>query len=134
MFGLDNNNQVRPLVFDFQSFSKFLASYMTFRKSMRPSFSYRLLGRMAGIRSQSLVAMIALGQRLPSNEALEKLMRALDFSDREAEFARLLVARDRAKDDHLKSYYSQRLRQIEQEQLSRSTAPTIPVQPNSFAG
>ena len=112
----------RPSVFQYSSFAHFLSSYMAFRKAQKPNFSYRLLGRMAGIRSQSLVAMIALGHRLPSNDALEKLMTALDFDTKEAEYARLLVARDRAKDEELKVFYSQKLSQIQQGSGTESQA------------
>lgn len=98
--------------FLYGDYASFLTDYVNRKKSRTPSYSYKVLCRAAGLKSQSLVAMVAKGQRLPSRDVLRKLNGAMKLSPAESEYLEVLVDWHKAKDDDDRAFYHKKLRTI----------------------
>ena len=89
----------RSSVFQYRDYARFLSDFVAERKRCSPSFSYKVLCRAAGLRSQSLVGMIATGQRLPSRDVLRKLNGAMRLTPAERDYLETLVEYQKSRDD-----------------------------------
>ena len=96
-------------VFEFTRFSDYFASYCRNKKRYDGTFSFRRLARKAGMRSPSLLAMIAKGDRTPTPGCLMQLSRALELKKNESEYAAALVGMERASSDEERLHYQRKM-------------------------
>lgn len=82
---------MEPKITDYSMFSAFLADICRYNRTKNRRFSYRWLARRAGIKSHSLLIMIARGQRQPTPATLAKICRALKLSEEETAYAEKLA-------------------------------------------
>jgi uncharacterized protein (TIGR02147 family) len=99
-------------IFDFSDFPSYLAGYIKLRQKSEKSFSLKYLARHLGIRSPSLLVMVASGKRPPSESLLWKLRQHLNLTDREYLYAKALVMTTRARSIEEQIYYRSQLRSL----------------------
>ncbi len=98
--------------FHYKHYASFLAAYIGTRKRKTPAYSYQALSRAAGLRSQSLVAMVASGKRLPTRSTLRKLNAAMKASAAEGEYLETLVDFLKTKDADEREVLNRKLKEL----------------------
>jgi uncharacterized protein (TIGR02147 family) len=97
-------------IFGFPDFSSYIAHYVKARKEADPSFSYRRFSRRLGLKSESLLRMVASGKRRATPDLVYRIGSALGFNTRELEYAEALAGLQRARNLIEKSRYAEKLR------------------------
>jgi uncharacterized protein (TIGR02147 family) len=85
-------------VYDFLDYRAFLRAYYDAAKRARPSFSFRMFSKLAGLKSPNFMKLVMDGQRNLGPESVERFSVALKLAPREAEFFADLVAFGQARD------------------------------------
>lgn len=97
-------------VFDFPSFGDFLTAFVQEKKQKDSNFSFTVLARLLKVRSPSLLAMIARGERFPQLDLLAKISEYIKLSEAEAAYVDALVGFQKSKDPATKEKFAERLR------------------------
>jgi uncharacterized protein (TIGR02147 family) len=84
------------VVYDFLSYRAYLRAYYEAAKQKRPSFSYRMFSKLAGLRSPNFLKLVIEGDRNLGPESIPRFAEALGLSAEEAEFFADLVAFEQA--------------------------------------
>jgi uncharacterized protein (TIGR02147 family) len=79
-------------VYDFLDYRAYLRAYYEAAKRSRPSFSFRLFSKLAGLRSPNFLKLVMDGERNLGPESIERFADALGLGAPEAEFFGDLVA------------------------------------------
>jgi uncharacterized protein (TIGR02147 family) len=79
-------------VYDFLDYRAYLQAYYEAAKRERPSFSFRLFSKLAGLRSPNFLKLVIEGERNLGAESVGKFAEALGLSGADAEFFADLVA------------------------------------------
>jgi uncharacterized protein (TIGR02147 family) len=87
-----------PTPYDYLDYRGFLADWFAAKKAANPRYSYRVFARRAGGKSPSLLHHVIDGRRNLTPSALADFVVALGLRAGEAQFFRLLVELDQAKD------------------------------------
>lgn len=87
-----------PSPYDYLNFRLYLADWFAAKKEANPRFSHRLFARLAGQKSPSLLHHVIEGRRNLTAQTTEGFVAALSLRTGEAQFFRLLVAFEQAKD------------------------------------
>src|SRR4051812_21190972 len=103
-------SQDRYPIFNFPDFSSYVFHYVKSRKDADPSFSYRRFSRRLGLKSESLLRMVASGKRKATPDLVYRIGSALGFNARELEYADALAGLQRARNLVEKSRYADKLR------------------------
>ena len=82
-----------PQIHQFNDFSKFLTSYIAFRRTRHQWFSGRWITRRAGLSSPSNLSMLMSKKRPPSLDLVQRVCEALGLTADEARFAVLMTER-----------------------------------------
>ena len=88
----------RPVVFDFTDYRAYLRAHYQTEKARRPSYSFRLFSRLAGLRSPNFLKLVIDGQRNLGSESIPKFVKALGLNASEGAFFADLVAFNQAPD------------------------------------
>lgn len=96
---------VLPNIYDYLNFSDYLRAFIEYKRSINKKFSYEFLARRLGIKSRSALAMIANGDRQPSEEILEKIFSEAALTPEEQTYARRLVASTKSRDTIEKDFH-----------------------------
>jgi uncharacterized protein (TIGR02147 family) len=92
-------NKTRPIevsVYDYLDFRAYLRAYYDAAKRTRPSFSFRLFSKLAGLRSPNFLKLVIDGQRNLGADSVGRFADALNLSATDAEFFGDLVAFNQA--------------------------------------
>src|SRR5262249_31981564 len=100
-----NLNPDRYPIFNFPDFSSYVFHYVKSRKEADPSLSYRRFSRRLGLKSESLLRMVASGKRKATPDLVYRIGAALGFNSRELEYADALAGLQRARNLAEKSRY-----------------------------
>jgi len=87
-----------PSVFDYLDHRAFLGAWFSHRKQQEGGFSHRRFARMAGQSSPSLALEVMEGNRNLTPATADGFCRAMELSNREADFFLALVRLNQAKD------------------------------------
>lgn len=79
-------------VYDFLDHRAYLAAYYQAAKRTRPSFSFRLFSKLAGLRSPNFLKLVIDGQRNLGADSVARFTQALGLEGADAEFFSDLVA------------------------------------------
>jgi uncharacterized protein (TIGR02147 family) len=83
-------------VYDFLDYRAYLRAYYEAAKRQRPSFSFRLFSKLAGLRSPNFLKLVIDGDRNLGAESIGRFAEALGLGAADAEFFADLVALDQA--------------------------------------
>lgn len=101
-----------PSIYLFEDFSAYFDAYMRSRRALDQTYSYRRLCRAVNLKSPSLLAMIAGGQRAPGPGLLLKICKAFELSNNEVAYAEALVSKQRVKDASAQQSFDKRLEEL----------------------
>lgn len=90
--------QSLPSPYQYVDHRRFLADWFRAKKELNPRFSHRLFARLAGQKNPSLLHHVIEGRRNLTRETTESFVRGLGLRAGEAQFFRLLVQLDQARD------------------------------------
>jgi uncharacterized protein (TIGR02147 family) len=79
-------------VYDYLDHRAYLAAYYTAAKQTRPSFSFRLFSKLAGLRSPNFLKLVIDGERNLGADSVGRFAEALGLGSADAEFFSDLVA------------------------------------------
>jgi uncharacterized protein (TIGR02147 family) len=79
-------------VYAFLDYREYLRAYYEAAKRVRPSFSFRLFAKLAGLRSPNFLKLVIDGQRNLGADSIARFAQALELSAADAEFFADLVA------------------------------------------
>src|SRR5689334_10233731 len=79
-------------VYAFLDYREYLRAYYQAAKRVRPSFSFRLFSRLAGLRSPNFLKLVIDGQRNLGADSTARFAQALELNGADAEFFSDLVA------------------------------------------
>jgi uncharacterized protein (TIGR02147 family) len=83
-------------VFGYLDYRAYLKAHYQATKAQRPSYSFRLFSKLAGLRSPNFLKLVIDGQRNLSTESVERFSAAIGHDAAEAEFFGDLVAFNQA--------------------------------------
>lgn len=83
-------------VFEYLDYRDYLKAHYQVTKAQRPSYSFRLFSKLAGLRSPNFLKLVIDGQRNLSAESVERFSTAIGHDAAEAEFFADLVAFNQA--------------------------------------
>jgi uncharacterized protein (TIGR02147 family) len=84
--------EVGVSVYDFLDHRAYLAAYYRAAKRTRPSFSFRLFSKLAGLRSPNFLKLVIDGERNLGADSVGRFSQALGLEGADAEFFADLVA------------------------------------------
>ena len=84
--------EVGVSVYDFLDHRAYLAAYYQAAKRTRPSFSFRLFSKLAGLRSPNFLKLVIDGERNLGADSVGRFSQALGLAGADAEFFADLVA------------------------------------------
>lgn len=84
--------KVEVRVYDFLDYRAYLRAYYEAAKKTRPSFTYRLFSKLAGLRSPNFLKLVIEGKRNLGAESVVRFSEALGLEGVDAEFFADLVA------------------------------------------
>ena len=84
--------EVGVSVYDFLDHRAYLAAYYAAAKRTRPSFSFRLFSKLAGLRSPNFLKLVIDGERNLGADSVGRFAEALGLEGADAEFFSDLVA------------------------------------------
>ncbi|MEZ4316334.1 MAG: TIGR02147 family protein [Myxococcota bacterium] len=87
-----------PSPYDYLDYRRYLADWFTSKKEANPNYSHRLFARKAGQKSPSLLHHVIEGRRNLTPQTTEAFVTALGLRTGEAQFFRLLVELDQARE------------------------------------
>src|SRR5258706_16181048 len=79
-------------VYDFLDYRAYLRAYYEAAKRTRPSFSFRLFSKLAGLRSPNFLKLVIDGERNLGADSVGRFNQALGLEGADAEFFADLVA------------------------------------------
>lgn len=97
-------------ILEYLSFSDFLRDYAAEQKQRSSKFSYQFFAKKLGLKSASLIAMLVKGERLPTDDFLQRLMSYLRLSTHEIAYAETLLRYCKANDGPQKEYFAEKLK------------------------
>ncbi len=97
-------------IYGFPDFSSYVSHYVKARKDADPSFSYRRFSRRLGLKSESLLRMVASGKRRATPDLVYRIGTALGFNTKELEYADALAGLQRSRNLLEKTRYAEKLR------------------------
>ncbi len=83
-------------VYDFLDYRAYLRAYYEAAKRVRPSFSFRLFSKLAGLRSPNFLKLVIEGERNLGADSVPRFIEALELKGPDAEFFADLVAFNQA--------------------------------------
>src|SRR5215813_10276244 len=83
-------------VYDFLDYRAYLRAYYEAAKRTRPSFTFRLFSKLAGLRSPNFLKLVIEGQRNLGADSIPRFIEALGLQGPDAEFFADLVAFNQA--------------------------------------
>jgi uncharacterized protein (TIGR02147 family) len=83
-------------VFEFLDYRDYLKAHYQVTKAQRPSYSFRLFSKLAGLRSPNFLKLVMEGQRNLSADSVTRFSSAMGHDATEAEFFADLVAFNQA--------------------------------------
>ena len=89
---LKRGTEVGLNIYDFLDYRAYLRAYYDAAKRVRPSFSFRLFSKLAGLRSPNFLKLVIDGERNLGPDSVERFAQALGLESAEAEFFADLVA------------------------------------------
>jgi len=89
---LKKKKDVGVSVYDFLDHRAYLAAYYQAAKRTRPSFSFRLFSKLAGLRSPNFLKLVIDGERNLGADSVARFTQALGLEGADAEFFSDLVA------------------------------------------
>lgn len=102
-------------IFHFPDFSSYVAHHVKSKKETDPTFSYRRFSRRLGLKSESLLRMVASGKRKATPDLVYRIGAAIGFNSKELEYAEALAGLQRARNLDEKSRYAEKLRGLSPE-------------------
>src|SRR5687767_6917375 len=100
---------LRPKVFQYTDFRKYLSELSVYIKREKPQFSHRYFARLAGYKSSSALKKILSGDLRLSEEAILKVIRIFEIPKSEQEFFSQLVHFHQAQNGSLKVKLAQEI-------------------------
>lgn len=100
------------LITDFFYFSDFFSAFMRQKRAQGSPLSYRSLAKALGLQSTSSLAMVATGKRFPTDDLLQKLCTRLGLDEEQKEYARLMIAYERAKKSDEKQFFLEKMNRL----------------------
>jgi uncharacterized protein (TIGR02147 family) len=88
--------KVEVRVYDFLDYRAYLRAYYEEAKKTRPSFTFRLFSKLAGLRSPNFLKLVIDGQRNLGADSIVRFSEALGLDGLDAEFFADLVAFNQA--------------------------------------
>jgi uncharacterized protein (TIGR02147 family) len=99
-------------IYHFPDFSSYVAHYVKSRKEIDPSFTYRRFSKRMGLKSESILRMVASGKRKASPDLVYRISSAVGFNSKELEYAEALAGLHRTRKLTEKSRYAEKLRTL----------------------
>ena len=78
-------------IFEYIDFRKYLKDYYLFHKKHSKYFSYRYFSQKAGFSSHNVLKFVILGTRNIASASIDKFAQALNLSEKETAYFRLIV-------------------------------------------
>src|SRR5262245_2941178 len=100
---------LKPNIFDYLNYRKFLGDFYTINKQNDPSFSLRSFSRRAGLKSYNYLKLVSDGKRRLSESMLPEFVKGLKLNTTEEAYMRELLHLDRCEKLDEKSESFQRL-------------------------
>jgi len=91
-----------PLVRNYQDYRRFLKDWFEFKKSLRPSFSYRRFSALLGLKSPNYMQLVLTGQRNMSVELAQKFAKLCSLSMAQTDYFIALVQLESFQNDEQK--------------------------------
>lgn len=101
------DNQIN--IFEYTDYRDYLGDFYTLMKRVKPQFSYRFFSRLAGLKSPNYLKLVVDGDRNLTQDTIEKFIKALKLSKKEAGFFRTLVLQNQATTTEEKDFYTQQI-------------------------
>jgi hypothetical protein, TIGR02147 len=98
-------------VYDYIDYRRFLKDRFSEQKKKRPSFSYRVFNRQAGIKSSGFLKLVMDKKRNLADDGIRKISRGFKMSENEERYFELLVKFNQADSNETKDRYFRELSQ-----------------------
>lgn len=96
-------------MFQYESYQELLKAMIAQRKQNGRTFSYRWFSKQAGLSSPNFLHLVVNGQRHLSGASVEKVIKIFHLKKEEADFFRVLVLFNKAKNLSEKEHYAHQL-------------------------
>ncbi len=96
---------VKPNIFEYDNYRKYLKDWFLWMKESSPNFSFRTFSMWAGFKSPNQLQLVFQGKRNITSQTLPLFMKTLKLKHREQKFFELLVNYDQAPDNQSKARY-----------------------------
>lgn len=106
---LQRSAKVKPNIYEFLDYRRFLKAMYEHFKFTKPSFSYRNFARAAGLKASNHLKLVMDGKRNLSPQAIYQFAKAFWLKNSEQDFFALLVHFDQAKTTEEKSHYYEKI-------------------------
>lgn len=104
-----NTKTEKPDILEYGSYRKYLRDTYSYLKVEKPQFSFRFFSRMAGFNSPNFLKLVMEEQRNLSAESVEKFIKALKLTGKEATHFRQLVLLEQSESLEEKKIYAEQL-------------------------
>ena len=102
-------------IFTYSNYREYLKDYFEQEKKTKHFFSQRYFAQKAGFKSHTYTGRVIRGERNFSEDAIEKMLKGIGLSGKEAEYFTLLVHKNQSKSDEEKDKLSIELTLIKRE-------------------
>ncbi|HLV32132.1 MAG TPA: TIGR02147 family protein [Chitinispirillaceae bacterium] len=99
-------------IYCYSDYRKYIQDYYFYQKSIRKSFTYRVLSARAGINSSGFYPLVVQGKRDLTDATIKKTSDALELSPFESEYFANLVRFNQAKTLKKKNMYFEQLLEV----------------------
>lgn len=99
----------KPVVFAYQDYRLYLRDFRDYQVAHQPGFSVRNFSRRAEIKAPTYLNLVIEGRRNLKSDTVNKFLRALQMSGREARYFETLVLFNQARNEKDRDLYLQRL-------------------------
>lgn len=96
---------MKPNIFQYSDFRKYLVDFYNYAKKNNPAFSHRYFAAKAGFASSNFLHLVMTGKRNLTKEFMPKFAKAIGLNKKEQHYFESLISFNQAKDPESKRYY-----------------------------
>ncbi|KMQ52096.1 hypothetical protein CHISP_1085 [Chitinispirillum alkaliphilum] len=112
------------LIYNYTDYRQFLSEWFAYQKNCDPRFSYRVFSDMCGFKTKDFIYRVIQGSKNLSPQSSQKVCKAIKLTKRKANYFRLLVHFNQAKNHEDRDLYFTRLSLLRKE-VSRYSKPEL---------
>jgi len=113
---------MKPDIFQFSDYRKYLKSFYEWSKETNDKFSYRYFAKRAGYASSNFLYLIIEGKRNLTKNYIAKFADAIELNKREQQYFDALVSFNHATSPEAKRYYLELLHNLSHDKTGRLLA------------